>query len=128
MTKCRRGISCESVAEKQKPRKSKRILSRVILKNYTLFAFLYCIARCYTAFILCCAALYRFYTVLRGAIPLLYCIARRYTALYCIAWRYTVYCIVRRYTAMVSLVSSSSVTLLRVETTSPVLLSISAAQ
>ena len=79
-------------------------------------------------FILYCAALYRFYTVLRGAIPLLYCIARRYTALYCIAWRYTVYCIVRRYTAMVSLVSSSSVTLLRVETTSPVLLSISAAQ
>ena len=82
----------------QKPRKSKRKLSRVILKNYTLFAFLYCIARRYTAF----------YTALRGAIP--------YTAL------------VRRYTAMVSLVSSSSVTLFRVDTTSPVLLSISAAQ
>ena len=99
-------------------------------------------------FILHCVALYRFYTVLHGAIPLLYCIARRYTAfytalrgaipytalvrrytaLYCIARRYTVYCIVRRYTAMVSLVSSSSVTLFRVETTSPVLLSISAAQ
>ena len=54
----------------QKPRKSKRKLSRVILKNYTLFAFLYCIARRYTAFILYCTALYRFYTVLRGAIPL----------------------------------------------------------
>lgn len=60
----------------------------------------------------------------------LYCIARRYTAFYtALVRRYTaLYCIVRRYTAMVSLVSSSSVTLFRVDTTSPVLLSISAAQ
>ena len=133
----------------QKPRKSKRKRSRVILKNYTLFAFLYCIARRYTAFILYCAALYRFlycitrrytafYTALRGAIPYT-ALVRRYTAFYTAlrgaiplytalrgAIPYTA--LVRRYTAMVSLVSSSSVTLFRVDTTSPVLLSISAAQ
>ena len=102
----------------QKPRKSKRKLSHVILKNYTLFAFLSCIAWRYTAF----------YTALRGAIPLF---ILHYAALYrilhwCGAIPYTA--LVRRYTAMVSLVSSSSVTLFRVDTTSPVLLSISAAQ
>ena len=70
LPKSRSRISCESFDEKQKPRKSKRKLSRVILKNYTFFAFLYCIARRYTA---------------------LYCIARRYTALYCIARRYTAF-------------------------------------
>ena len=97
----------------QKPRKSKRKLSRVILKNYTLFAFLYCIARRYTA-LYCIARRYTaFYTALRGAIPYtalvrrytafytaltarypaLYSLTRRYPALYSLTRRYTVYCI-----------------------------------
>ena len=119
-----------------------------ILHCVALYRFLYCIVRRYTAFY---TALVRRYIALYSltARYTVYCIVRRHTALYCIGaalyrfilhWcgaiplytalvrRYTYTALVRRYTAMVSLVSSSSVTLLRVDTTSPVLLSLSAAQ